>query len=219
MKHDPFILAEFERRRPLALRIARGIARRLPRNVDRDDIEQAALVGLWQALSANYDRSQDGYEGLLRIRIRGSVLDELRAQDWLPRRARKEQGAELGVVHLEDRRRADGRPWEESFPDHSPSQAETLLIRLEFAEAMRAPLSPKDRRTIELLIFRGARMLDVAAELGCSEARVSQRYARALQIMRAHLTGEFPPVTTKHHGLSEAMQLRIRQQRAREGRK
>jgi RNA polymerase sigma factor for flagellar operon FliA len=215
------VLVEFAKRREVALRIARAILRRLPNNVSRDDVEQAALVGLWQALASDYDRTQSGYEALIRIRIRGSVIDELRAQDWLPRRARKEAGdnqAPISVVHLEDRS-GDAPPWEDRLGDGRANQEERLAVQRDFAEALRAPLSPRDRRTVELLIFRGVRMLDVAAELGCSEARISQRYARALQIMRAHLTGEFAPVISKHHGLSEADKLRIRQRKAKEGRK
>src|SRR5690606_19499081 len=32
--------------------------------------------------------ADDGFEWYVRVRVRGAILDELRAQDWLPRRLR-----------------------------------------------------------------------------------------------------------------------------------
>jgi len=37
------------------------------------------------------------FEWYVRVRIRGAILDELRAQDWLPRRARAAAEANAGT--------------------------------------------------------------------------------------------------------------------------
>jgi RNA polymerase sigma factor FliA len=209
VEHDA--LAEFKLRRDIALRIARGFIRKLPPSVDGSDIEQAALIGLWQAVSTHTDTAREGYEWYVRCRVRGSILDELRAQDWLPRRARAESGATdaptLGIIHLEDIR--SEYPWADRLRDGRPSPLDVLVVHAEAEEAMRAPLEPKDRRCVELLVFRGLRMVDVAAELGCSEPRVSQRFSRAIETMRAYLTGRYVPPANKHSAISEKALIRI----------
>lgn len=77
----------------LALEVARRFAQRLPRSVDRGDLETAASVGLMGAIGG-YDPSRGvRFESYCELRVKGALLDELRAQDWLPRpwRARLEQ--------------------------------------------------------------------------------------------------------------------------------
>lgn len=69
----------------LVQRIARHLATRLPSTVDIDDLVQSGMVGLLEA-AANFDPSRGAcfatYAG---IRIRGSMLDDLRKHDWTPR--------------------------------------------------------------------------------------------------------------------------------------
>jgi RNA polymerase sigma factor for flagellar operon FliA len=206
-------LAELERRRHAALKIARAFIRKLPASVRREDIEQAALIGLWDALRKNPDVSGPGFEWFVRCRIRGAIIDELRAQDWLPRRTRTTMGKHIGVSYLEDEH--DIMHWTERLSSFGASPEDVLVLQSEADEALRAPMQPKDRRTVELLLFRGLRMIDVAAELGCSEPRVSQRFARALETMRAHLTGRFDPPSRKLSSLSARDRERI--VRAKEG--
>ena len=69
----------------LVKRIARHLAARLPSTVDIDDLMQSGMVGLLEAAS-NFDPSRGAcfatYAG---IRIRGSMLDDIRKHDWTPR--------------------------------------------------------------------------------------------------------------------------------------
>jgi len=70
---------------PLVREIVQRFALRLPRSVDRGDLETAANVGLMAAV-ASYDSTRGvRFEAYADMRIRGAVLDELRQQDWLPR--------------------------------------------------------------------------------------------------------------------------------------
>lgn len=74
---------------PLVKRIAYHLLNRLPDSVQVDDLIQAGMLGLLEAIR-NYDASQgasfDTYAG---IRIRGSMLDEVRRSDWTPRSVHK----------------------------------------------------------------------------------------------------------------------------------
>jgi RNA polymerase sigma factor for flagellar operon FliA len=74
---------------PLVKRIAYHLMARLPSSVQVDDLIQAGLIGLLDALG-NYDGSQGGhFESYASQRIRGAMLDELREVDWLPRNVRR----------------------------------------------------------------------------------------------------------------------------------
>ena len=74
---------------PLVKRIAYHLLSRLPDSVQVDDLIQAGMLGLLEAIK-NYDALQgasfDTYAG---IRIRGSMLDEVRRSDWTPRSVHK----------------------------------------------------------------------------------------------------------------------------------
>jgi RNA polymerase sigma factor for flagellar operon FliA len=74
---------------PLVKRIAFHLMGRLPDSVQVDDLIQAGMLGLLEAVK-KYDASQgasfDTYAG---IRIRGFMLDEVRRLDWTPRSVHK----------------------------------------------------------------------------------------------------------------------------------
>ena len=80
---------------PLVATVLGRLAMNLPDHVDQDDLRSAGLVGLLQAMR-NFDpKSGTSFETYARVRIRGSMLDELRRMDWVPRtiheKARKVQ--------------------------------------------------------------------------------------------------------------------------------
>ena len=70
---------------PLVKRIAYHLMSRLPPSVQMDDLVQAGMIGLLEA-ARNYDATQGAsFETYAGIRIRGSMLDEIRKGDWAPR--------------------------------------------------------------------------------------------------------------------------------------
>jgi RNA polymerase sigma factor for flagellar operon FliA len=70
---------------PFVRDIVRRFANRLPKSVDRGDLEIAANVGLMAAI-ASFDSSRGvRFESYCELRVKGALLDELRTQDWLPR--------------------------------------------------------------------------------------------------------------------------------------
>ena len=69
----------------LVRRIAHHLAARLPASVEIDDLIQAGMIGLLEA-SRSYDAEQGAsFETYASIRIRGSMIDEIRRGDWVPR--------------------------------------------------------------------------------------------------------------------------------------
>lgn len=84
---------------PLIKFIAQKIAVRLPSNIEFDDLVSSGVIGLMDAID-KYDPSRDNkFKTYAEFRIRGAILDELRAQDWVPRSVR-EKAKQLERVHL-----------------------------------------------------------------------------------------------------------------------
>src|SRR5258708_19753593 len=81
----------------LVHQVVARLLRKLPPNVLRDDLIAAGTFGLVDALRKSTDRGP-AFDWYARIRIRGAVVDELRAQDWLtpPPRTRVAPAQALG---------------------------------------------------------------------------------------------------------------------------
>ncbi len=73
---------------PLVRRLAHQMKARLPDNVEVDDLVQAGMMGLFDALQ-RYEEQGNQFETYAIQRIRGAMLDELRGADWLPRSVRQ----------------------------------------------------------------------------------------------------------------------------------
>jgi RNA polymerase sigma factor for flagellar operon FliA len=61
------------------------IAINLPNHVSRDDLESFALMGLYDALKKFELDRELKFDTYASFRIRGSIIDGLRKEDWLPR--------------------------------------------------------------------------------------------------------------------------------------
>jgi RNA polymerase sigma factor for flagellar operon FliA len=74
---------------PRVRTIAYRLAQRLPATVDREELVQCGVLGLMDA-ARRYDPRHDcSFATYSEIRIRGAVLDQLRALDWAPRALRQ----------------------------------------------------------------------------------------------------------------------------------
>ncbi|MFK8137645.1 MAG: FliA/WhiG family RNA polymerase sigma factor [Bdellovibrionales bacterium] len=87
---------------PLIKFIAQKIAIRLPSNIELDDLISSGVIGLMDAIE-KYDPTRDNkFKTYAEFRIRGAILDELRAQDWVPRSVRdKAKMLDRTIVKLE----------------------------------------------------------------------------------------------------------------------
>jgi len=93
---------------PLIKYVAQKIAARLPANIELDDLISSGVIGLMDAIE-KYDPTRDNkFKTYAEFRIRGAILDELRAQDWVPRSVReKGKMLERAFAKIEQER---GRP-------------------------------------------------------------------------------------------------------------
>lgn len=69
----------------LVKRIAYHLSGRLPRTILLDDLMQAGMLGLLEAVRSFDDTKGASFETYASIRIRGYMLDEVRRNDWVPR--------------------------------------------------------------------------------------------------------------------------------------
>jgi RNA polymerase sigma factor for flagellar operon FliA len=76
---------------PMVRRMAHHLLARLPASVELDDMVQAGMIGLLDALSRYEEAHGAQFETYAAQRIRGAMLDGLREHDWLPRGVRRAQ--------------------------------------------------------------------------------------------------------------------------------
>jgi len=107
----------------LVNRIAYHMVSRLPANVQVDDLVQAGMIGLLEA-ARNYNPAQGAsFETYAGIRIRGSMLDEIRRLDWTPRSVhRKVRMVSAAVREIENEKGRDAR-------DHEVAEALELTLQ------------------------------------------------------------------------------------------
>ena len=74
---------------PLVKRLAHHMKAKLPPSVEVDDLVQAGMIGLLDAISRYEETHGAQFETYAVLRIRGAMLDELRSSDWLPRSMRQ----------------------------------------------------------------------------------------------------------------------------------
>lgn len=83
----------------LVKRLAHHLSARLPSCVQIDDLFQAGMIGLLEALN-KYDASQGAqFTTYATIRIRGAMLDELRRGDWTPRSVHRKSREAMDAIN------------------------------------------------------------------------------------------------------------------------
>ena len=99
-----------DRYAPLVKRIAHHLLLRMPASVQIDDLIQSGMIGLLEA-AKKYDVSKGAsFETYAGIRIRGSMLDEVRKGDWAPRSVhRKSRKVAEAIKAIEARTGQDAK--------------------------------------------------------------------------------------------------------------
>jgi RNA polymerase sigma factor for flagellar operon FliA len=75
---------------PLVKRLAHHMKAKLPPSVEVDDLVQAGMIGLLDAINRYEETHGAQFETYAVMRIRGAMLDELRSSDWMPRSMRQD---------------------------------------------------------------------------------------------------------------------------------
>jgi len=133
---------------PLVAKNAARLHATLPFCVDVDDQLQAGAIGLQKAIDA-YDPRRGKFETFAFTRIRGAMLDQLRAGDWISRRHRERfarEGRSIARVSIDDISPTDTRTpapdsaamiqsvWE--LANKNLNRTERLLLALRFREGL-----------------------------------------------------------------------------------
>ncbi|WP_077001332.1 RNA polymerase sigma factor FliA [Variovorax sp. KK3] len=97
---------------PMVRRMALQMLAKLPASVELDDLIQAGMIGLLDASSRYQDNRGAQFETFASQRIRGAMIDELRANDWgsrgLRQSARKVEQAVQALEHRMGRAPSEG---------------------------------------------------------------------------------------------------------------
>ena len=179
---------------PIVNQIAGGFQRKLPRNVLRDDLIAAGMSGLWDAVRRHGHEQSENFDWYVRVRIRGAILDELRAQDWLPRRARAAatEAAASGntrtvspsVVRFDEVSETEqARCLIAPDSTNTEKMVETLFIRARLGKALEQ-LPEREQKIVAMHYFRGVKFKDLGEMLGVSEPRISQLHSRAMSRLK-----------------------------------
>ncbi|SET41002.1 RNA polymerase sigma factor for flagellar operon FliA [Salinibacillus kushneri] len=114
---------------PLVDYHVKRIAAHLPKNVSRQEVKSLGLLGLVDAIE-KFDYNRDlKFDTYASFRIRGSIMDGLRREDWLPRTVR-DKAKKMEVV-AEDLEQVLGRePQPEEIADRMGISSQEVLSTL-----------------------------------------------------------------------------------------
>ena len=168
---------------PLVKRIANHLAVKLPSHIEIDDLIQVGLIGLLKAKEDYQADSGATFSTYATIRIRGAMMDELRARDWLPRSVQKNLGKVAKAVQEAEQRLGRAPTDNEvaselgiSLGDYHELLCDVSLARLtpvEDVETVAGDLEP-DREVIESL--RATALSDAIKELPEKEQLMMSLY-------------------------------------------
>lgn len=178
---------------PLVKYVAGRVAAGLPSSVDRGDLTSEGIIGLMDAIDKFEPDRGVQFQTYAVRRIKGAIVDSLRAADWVPRsvraRQREEQGddvavrAQVPVGHLNE---LEGLALADELPGAlggEPADGETRAV---LAEQIR-DLPERDAVVIALYYFEGLTLSEIGQVLSVTESRVSQLHSRATRALRAKL--------------------------------
>ena len=155
---------------PMVHSIVDGVAARVPKSVQRDELHSTGLVALTEAARA-FDPERDGtFEVYATALIRSALLDV--------------------VIASQDREVQDRHPVEPAMP---ATEAVDVDERLTSLRAAVDALSERHRSVVGRYFLDHEPVDGIASELGVAEAQVVQLRTEALMILRDTLAGSSDP--------------------------
>lgn len=166
----------------LATLIARDHHRRLPANVERDDIDQAARMGLIDA-ALRFDAARGAtFETFARWRINGAVRDYLRSLDCVSKEERAKINAREACESVEIR--VDDLYMEPRAAQASPEEASIAAQITAQIRSLIDGLSGRERTILRQYYYHDQTMAAIGGELGVQGARISQIHKRTIETLR-----------------------------------
>lgn len=158
----------------LARSVAGRYVRRLGSLIGADDIHQAALIGLWEALTKHDGVCPFPPYAARMIRLR--IIDELRRQAWGGR------GHHVQACYFADiDDDAEGQ-----LPAGQRDPEGAIVARMDAKRALAVQLTARELRMCRDWMI-GCTQPDIATEHGVSGSRVNQIIAATVKTMRHHL--------------------------------
>ena len=186
---------------PMVERIAHKAAATygLPAGVDADDLISCGVLGLAEAWERFDPDRGVAFEAFAIPRIKGAVIDAIRAADWVPRKARQRArltGEPVAVlVSMDSERTTDDGDHNSTdrIVDESAVEPGADLLATENRRELIGALNrlpDREKTIVTLHYFERVALQDIAKSFGVTESRVSQLHTRALRMLRAALEAE-----------------------------
>lgn len=170
---------------PLVNKVVKQLAWQRSSVMGKDDMRQIALMGLLSSLR-RYGHPDTHFSGYASQRIRGAVLDELRQQDWRPRRLRqkthklndavREVERELGHVPRFEELNARLGMTAEEYQQYRLLDSASMLESLDYLPANDAALEALDSRPLEEEEVLSRTLRDAIASLDEREQKILALY-------------------------------------------
>jgi RNA polymerase sigma factor for flagellar operon FliA len=183
---------------PMVQRIAQRTAATygLPQGVDTSDLVSCGVIGLAEAWDRFDPARGVAFEAFAVPRVKGAIVDAIRASDWVPRKARAKArltGEPLMLLVSMDERTAtdDGdRSGVGKLADESNELPGAEILEEESRRELMSALDDlpeRERMIVTLHYFQGVQLAEIARSLGVTESRVSQLHTRALRMLKGSL--------------------------------
>ena len=190
---------------PLVRHVVERVATTLPRTVDHEDLYSAGVLGLLDA-HAKFDVGKGvKFETYAVWRIRGAVLDQLRALDWVSRSMRRKARNLDGVTRKLDQKLGRAASEVELAREMNLSRTDfyrlldqvrgAVLVSLDENRSaedqepstLADHLPEQERLVVALYYYEHLTLKEIGRALGISESRVSQVHTRAMSRLRLRL--------------------------------
>ncbi len=163
---------------------AKSIQKRLPPNIELEDLYAAGMIGLCEAYGKYEPNNGVRFGSYAQFRIRGAILDSLRSVDWAPR-ALRAKGRKIRETITNLTSRLGHIPVEEEIASAiqlTLRDYQYLLSELQSAELGTLNFVPDEESAEEIIASVPARSDDDPLSQ-CLQGEVTQRLTSAIEAL------------------------------------
>src|SRR5215212_3925591 len=188
---------------PLVKYVAGRMSSGLPSHVEEADLISYGLLGLISAIERFEPEREIKFETFAVTRIKGSIIDELRSLDWVPRsvrtKAREIERANAKLEHELHRAPTDQEMAQQLGVDVEEIQEpqaldpamemDTTEMKDRLADAI-ARLPEREKLVVALYYYENLTLREIGEVLGVTESRVSQLHTKAVLRLKSALQAD-----------------------------